>query len=249
VRRLRKALLHTSLLLLVAIVAIWLYLDRIVAGAVEEGGTRALGVRTQVGGVELALLRGHVGLSGLEIANPEGFTGKRFLRLGSIRLDVHPTALREPTVVIPSLALEDIDLALEGSPRGTNYGRILSNLGSFTGGGSGKPGPAAKSGGGKKFVVRELVVRNVKASMALSGLGSNLANASVEVPEMRLHDLGGAGGMPLPELISQVTASVVQGVMRKQPELTGLAGDALKGGAQKAREELEQLGGVLRRSP
>ena len=249
-KKLRKALLHTSLLLVVLIVAFFLYLDRIVGRAVEEGGTRALGVRTDVGGVEIALLRGHVGLSGLEIDNPEGFSSEKFLRLGSIRVDVPPAALREQTVVIPSIALEDLELALEGSPSGTNYGRILSNLES-PGGGAAKPAPASQSGssgGGKKFVVKELVVRNVTAKLALEGLGAKLADTSVSLPEIRLHDLGASsGGIQLPELIGQVTGALIKGVMRKQPELAGLVGSGLETGVQKAREGLDRLGGMFRR--
>jgi hypothetical protein len=248
VGKLKKALLHTTLLLVVLIVAVFLYLDRIVGSAIEEGATRALGVRTDVGGVQIALLRGHVGLTGLEIANPDGFSDEQFLRLGRVRVDIPPSALREDTVVIPSIALDDLELALEGSERGTNYGRILANL-SQPGAGSAKsePAPTAESGG-KKFIVKELVAHNVKATLAVEGLGSKLANTSITLPEIRLHDLGAhSGGMELSELIGQVTDGVVKSVVRQQPELAGLMGSGLQTGAQKAREELERLGGIFRR--
>lgn len=251
-RKLGKALLHTSLLLLVLAVVAYFYLDRIVARAVEEGGSRALGVRTDVGGVQLGLLRGRVGLTGLAIDNPEGFGGEHFLRLGSIRVEVPPSALRADTVVIPSIALEDLELTLEGSPRGTNYGRILSNL-EAPGGGEAEPAQAS-SPEGKKFVVKELVVRNVKARLAMSGLGAKLADTSIEVPEIRLRDLGdSSGGIQLAELIAQVTGGVVQAVVRRQPELASTLGsgleDQIRTGAQKAKEGLGRLGGMFEREP
>jgi hypothetical protein len=251
VGRLGKALLHTSLLLLVLGIALVFYLDRIVGTAVERGGSHALGVRTDVGGVQLGLLRGHVGLSDLEVANPEGFHGEHFLRLGSIRIEIPPAALREETVVIPSIALEDLELTLAGSRAGTNYGRILRNLESLGGGAS---QPAAEApGGGRKFVVKELVVRNVNATLALDGFGSKLASTSIAVPEMRLTNLGEASGrgVPLAELIAQLTEVVVQNVVRQRPELATQLTSELRGqletGAQRAREGLEQLGGMIKR--
>jgi hypothetical protein len=255
--RLRKALLHSSLLLLALGVVVWLYLDRIVGTAVERGGSAALGVRTHVGGVQLALLRGHVGLTRFAIDNPEGFGDERFLSLGSIRADIPPSALREKTVVIPLIELEDLELSLEGSRQGTNYGRILQNVSAGSGsssdpaGGSSSDPAEAEAQGGKKFVVRELVVRDVRANLALSGFGSKLASTSIEVPEIRLRDLGtGSEAMQLPELIGQITRAVVRSVVSKQPELAAALGGELRlqveGGA---REALEQLGGALRRGP
>jgi hypothetical protein len=252
--KLGKALLHSSLLLLVLAIGVYFYLDRIVARAVEEGGSRALGVRTDVGGVQMAILRGHVGLTGLEIDNPEGFGAEHFLRLGSIRLEVPPRALLADTVVIPSIALEDLELTLEGSTQGTNYGRILANLGAL-GGGAGSEPADASAPGAKGFVVKELVVRNVKAEVAMSGLGTRLAQTSIAIPEIRLQDLGvgSSGGLQLAELIGQVTGQVVQAVVRKQPELASTLGagvrDQLETEAKQAAEGLGRLGGVFQREP
>jgi uncharacterized protein involved in outer membrane biogenesis len=248
--RVRKALLHSSLLLLALGIAAWLYLDRIVGTAIEKGGSAALGVPTHVGGVQLALLRGHVGLSGFAIDNPSGFGSQRFLQLGSIRAEIPPSALREDTVVIPLIELEGLELSLEGSRQGTNYGRILQNAAGA--GGSPKTSGKPSSQGGKRFVVRELVVRDVKAKLAMSGFGSELASTSIEVPEIRLRDLGsGTQGVQLAELIAHITRGVVQSVVRKQPELAGALGGELRGRiegeARKARETLERFGGALRR--
>jgi len=250
--RLRKALMHSSLLLLALVIAAWVYLDRIVGTAVERGGSAALGVPTHVSGVQLALVRGHVGLSGLAIDNPDGFEGERFLDLRSIRVDLPPSALREDTVVIPQIELEGLELSLEGSRQGTNYGAILRNAGAS--GGSTQDARGDAGGAGKKFVVRELVVRDVKAKLSMSGFGSKLASASIEIPEIRLRDLGAESqGMQLAELIGRITRDVVRDVVRKQPELAGALGGELRqrieGGARQARETLDRLGGALRREP
>jgi hypothetical protein len=190
-----------------------------------------------------------VGLTRLEIANPEGFQSEYFMRLGSIRVEIPPSALRAETVIIPKLELEDLELALEGSRGGTNYGRILSNL-DGPGGGGAKPAgePEPGGGSGKKFVVKELVVRNVNATLDIDGMGAKLAHTSISLPELRLHDLGaGSNGMQLSELIGQVTDGVVKGVIRKQPELAVLLGGGLETGAKAVREGLERLGGMFQR--
>jgi hypothetical protein len=250
VTRVRKALLHTSLLLLALVIATFLYLDRIVGAAVERGGGEALGVETDVGGVQIALLRGHVGITRLEIANPQGFSSDPFLRLGRIRVHVPPQALLGDPVVIPSIVLEDLELKVEGSAAGTNYGRILGHASAQGGGGEASAGSP-----GKKFVVKELVVRNIRANVTV-GMGSRVAGTVLEVPEIRLQDLGtsSSGGVDLAALIGQVTSGVLQNVVRKQPQLAGLVGRELGGligaGAQKARENLERLGGsLLKRDP
>jgi hypothetical protein len=241
VGKLGKALLHTTLLLGVLGFVAVLFLDRIVGTAVEEGGRRALGVKTEVDGVSLGLLRGRVALRGLAIDNPEGFAGEKFLELGSVRVEAPPRALLGDPVVIPSIVLEDLSLSIEGSPGGTNYGRLLRNVG---GGGAGPESAEPESGSARKeFVVRELVVRNVRARVSVGGLGSELAARTVEIPELRLTDLGSAsGGMELAELIRRVTREVVQGVARSRPELAGVLAPDLRGRIEsEAREGLGRL--------
>jgi hypothetical protein len=251
VSRPAKALLHSSLLLLVLLVVGFLYLDRIVGRAIEIGGSRALGVRTDVGGVEIAVLRGRVGLDDLEIANPEGFPGEHFLKLGSVRVEVQPRALLADTVVVPRIALDDLELALVGSPQGTNYGRILKNVEALQ---SGQVPPQPDASTGKGFVVQDLVVRNVKATLALEGLGQRVGT-SIDVPEIHLRDVGAGDPVQLAELIAQVTDAVVRSVIAKEPALAGQLASELRGGIEtgtrRARDELERLGeglgGILRR--
>jgi hypothetical protein len=228
--------MHLGLTLIVLLIVAFLYLDSLVARAIEYGGTSTLGVETSVGDVDLRVLRGSVGVSDLRIANPEGFKEKTFLNLGNLAAEVAPASLREDLIVIPRVLLEDVEVSIEGGPGRTNYGTLIRNASGDT---AKKPD---ESGSGKRFVIRELVVRNVTAKIGLTGLGTNLASTEFTLPEIRLENLGEkSGGVQMGEMIARITRAIVSAVSRQTPTLASALESDLRIGVQATRGQVDQI--------
>ena len=81
------------------------WINWLVKAGIERAGTRALGVATTLDAVDIGIFHEQCDLSGLQIANPEGFTADYFLRLDGGTVDVSVGKLTHHTVEIPQLVL------------------------------------------------------------------------------------------------------------------------------------------------
>jgi hypothetical protein len=236
--------------LLVLATALVLALDSIVAAAVAKGGQYALGVPTRAGGVALRPFAGEVGVSRLEVSNPPGFRSPYFLRLERAALAVAPASLLEDVVEVPSISLDGLEVYLERGEKGTNYGAILASLERFE---SKEKRPAeGEEAGGKKFVVREVVLTDLSVHTDLVPELGSAAKTALTIPEIRLHDVGNAeGGASVAELTAELVRAVLAAVLSAGGELLpdDLLQDLERGltrlGAEELRALRDQIGGSL----
>jgi hypothetical protein len=182
------------------------YLDSLAKDALESGASETFGTRTTLGSVSLGLLSGKVGLSKLRVRNPEGWEEKYFFSIGDGRFGVNLRDFLGEQVTVPQLVVDDVYLSLERSTSGSNYGTILANMQKGA-----KPAPAKSEKPGKRFVIRDVSIRNVEADLRFDAPGPADQELKVLIPEIRLHDLGSEtqGGM----LVSQLWATVVRAVL------------------------------------
>ena len=158
----KKILLLVLLVVIVAVASIPLWIDGAAKSAIEAGGTDAMGVATTLKGVDIGIFGGEASLEGLEVANPEGFAAGHFLKLGGGSVAVDFGSLMGDEVVIPRLTLTGLSLNLERTLKGSNYGAIMKNM---------EKGAGKTDEPGKKFVIKELIIRDVNVSaMAPSGV-------------------------------------------------------------------------------
>jgi hypothetical protein len=264
-------------LILIALVAVVVYVDQIAEAAVERGGTHALGVETKVGSADVGLLAGDIELERLRVANPEGFEEPDFLSVEHLLLEVSTASLREPVVEVPRLVMQDVRVVLEKREGRTNYKVILENLERLQ---KGKKDPAPEDG--KKFIIRHVLVANVTATVDLLPVGGELLPpAVVQIPEIQLENIGTSDeGMSISELTAKLVQLVLEAIVQQgggvipaeilkdiQSQLAQLPdmafqigegvmkevekiGEGLQKGAEQATEEIgKQLEGLLKKKP
>jgi hypothetical protein len=219
------------------------YSDRILGGAIETAGGQALGVPVRVGLVIFRPLAGQFGLDGLTVDNPPGYTTSHFMQLGQGRVEVGFAGLRQQPIAIDRVELAQIDVNLERAGGKTNYGEILER----------QQGASQPEGGAQKdsasqespVVVRELLIRDVRAHVKLAP-GGQLSAVDVDIPELRLENLGAKeGGIRREELIQIATNAILEAVARKSGALPGELAADLLGGLRKvpvAGDVARQLG-------
>ena len=232
-----KLLLKLVVALVVILVVVFgaalFYLDSAAKKAIEYGGTKALGVSTTLDRIHISLLGGEASLSGLKIANPKGFSQPTFMGLGSGEFAVSLNSLNAATIVIPKVRFADILVNLEQKNRTNNIEPILDRF-KTSGGSSRSPGsPAANKAPGKKFILEDLAIENVRVDAALDLLGRT-NRVKLVVPKIELHDLGKAqGGMPMEELVQKVVQVILDAASKSSaslsPELESLLRGELKG--------------------
>jgi hypothetical protein len=258
-----------KLLLLLVVLAVGLgaavfYLDSLAKGAIEKGGTYAAGVETKVGSASIGLTNGTFTLADFTIANPPGYGSDPFFKLGKLETGVSLGTLNQELIEIPKLTIDGVALRLEAKDGKANYSVITDNLKRFS-----TASASSEQKSGKKFVIRELVIANVSVTADTSLLVPLPVGAKPEVklPDIRMKDVGNAGGgASMGELAGVIVAAVLNGVGGASgflnadfaKDLTGRVGDlgglqqqaqaAMQGAVKQLDDALKNSGGELQKS-
>ncbi|GIK19298.1 MAG: hypothetical protein DYG93_05780 [Leptolyngbya sp. PLA2] len=190
------------------IAAVGMAADSIARRGVEAGATYALGVDTKLAGANVGIMSGSFDMQGLRVANPQGFKSDTFMSLGSGGVSVSFGTLRQEVVELPRLELADLTVNLERADGKANYQAIIDNLKRFE---SGKDKPS--TGEEKRFVIRRVDVRNVRANVSMLPVGGSLTTVQVVVPEIVLTDVGSDGsGVTLGQAANIITKAVLASI-------------------------------------
>lgn len=215
-------------LVIVLFVAALMYINTIARKAIEAGGTYALGVQTTLGSASVGIFSGTFAMSRLHIANPQGFQGDHFLKLGDGGVAVSLGTIMKDVVEMPSLTMTDLSVRLEKQSGKSNYGVILDNLKKLQSGQ--QPQPASQGGTEKKFIVNELAIRDIKIHAELLGAPgpagavlNPVGTFDIPIGEIRLTNVGktgtGVGGTGV--TMKELAGIVVQAVMAAAVEKGG----------------------------
>ncbi len=211
-----KLLIRLVLLVLVlaiaAVVGVVFYANGIAKKAIETGATRALGVTTTLDSARLGLLKGEFAMSGLQVANPSGFDQPHFLQLNDGSTAVSYASLGQSEIELPYLTLSGLDLVLLRSGGKSNYQIILDNLKRLESGQSAGP-----SEGTTQFVIKKVLVQDIKVHVDLLPLGGSLTRIDVPIDKIELTDVGSgtSGGVAMAELYDVLIKAVLQAVLEK----------------------------------
>jgi hypothetical protein len=218
--RIARLLVVAAVLAAALAAGVLLFLDEILELAFERGGTRALGVRTEVAAVDVGPLAGTLSFSELSVANPEGFPSEQFLRLKSAEMRVEPRTVLGSPVVVSRIAISGVQINLEGSGRKTNYGAVLESVQRLGGGESAR---ARGSSEAREVLVREIRIEDVSARLAFAPLGRRLTTAEARIPEFKLVNVSSAsraGGVAA-QIAALTTTVILQAVLAKGQGLPG----------------------------
>lgn len=211
--------------------------------AIERGGTYALQVDTTVQDVDIKLTKGTASLTGLNIANPQGFDTPHFFALDGADASVDLASVQNMSTApirMPEIKLSGIDVILDKGNNPSNYNKILENLKRFesedTGGDTGGSGSgSADAAQGPKVVIDSIVLEEIDIRVAnMPGLSLVAGDVAINIPSIELKDVGKDEPMTTPEVINLVvktvmTAAVEAGGGILPPEILGELGNGLSG--------------------
>lgn len=211
-RLLRRLFVIGIVLVLLLVLGLYFSLGSVLSGAVETAGTKALGVPVALESTDVALLDGKLALNGLVVANPAGFQAASFLRLDRAATQVELGSLRSEQIEIAKVEITGVRLDLEGTPDGTNFGKILDSLEKLKGKDTpGEPAPEpAPEGEGKAIKIGELVLKDIALHTRFTSGLTGSQEASLTIPELKLTNLGGKDGAPLTEIVGEVVSALLE---------------------------------------
>jgi len=213
------------------VVLAFMSIDSMAKTAIVRGSTYALGVQTTLASADIGIVSGEFAMKGLVVANPEGFESDHFLRLDEGFLAVSLGSLRQDTVEVPTLALTGIDINLEKRGGRANYKIIADNLKRFESRDTADDGAQADAGKpGKRFVIHEIIIRDVNVTVDLVPAGGALTRLEVPIEEIRMTDVG-SESMTTAELTDRVIKMILAAIV--------------KNGAHLPADLVNDLGGAL----
>ncbi len=253
VKILLRVLIGVVALLAVAFGLALYFIDVLVKGAVEKGGTAAAGVPVHLESASVELGSSKLDLTGFAIDNPPQFRAEPFVRFGRTHAAWNQSSIFSDAMVIDQIAIDDVTINLEHKDGQTNFGSILDHISAR--GGSEKKAPSDPNEKKRSLLVKHIVVRTVKAAVHVPGLSES--SAGVTVPLIELRDFRSDGSTT--ELVSALTGTLVDALLTstlnegssKLPKEIAQnlerQVDALKSKAKDVIDEVKGVGDLLKK--
>ena len=222
-------------------------LDAKGADALGIAATSALGVETNVGDLSIDPLRGEVRVQELTVANPPGYSDEPALDLKDLDIDVTMGSLLSDTVELEHVVLDGLHVRIEQSADGSNFSTILDNV-KRTESDDEQPDPEKDPGGGKKFRVGKLAMRNISADVQFIALGGKMSMVTVEIDDIELDEVTSenAQGVLLSELSARIMPIITAAVMNKMLDVPGMSAELMDGLSGQLTDVTKLMGGDMK---
>jgi hypothetical protein len=240
-------------LLVAALVMVFLSLNTIVKKGVETVGPQLTKVDVKLGSASISPLSGSGRLANLFVGNPEGFKTASAIQVGSVQMAVEVGSVFSDTITVKEINIQSPEITFEGGLSGNNISKILDNVKAATGGEqpavkSGETAPAAKAGG-KKFIVKDVVIEGAKLHASLTGLGGK--EVTLPLPPLHLQNIGSTGnGVAAGELVKQILepllASSITAVQNNLADIGKNVGSLGKDATKEVNKVTEGLKGLFK---
>ena len=232
-------LLVIVVLIVIAVALLFSNLDSIVAKAIEKNGSNVTKTSVRVADVDLSLREGRGTVKGLTVASPHGFEARDAFALDEITLDIDIESLRGDPIIIDEIRIKAPVVNAEITKTGaSNIEKIRENVKAYTAGGE-----TRSRGQAKRVRIKSFVFEQGRVEIDVSALG--LENRTIELPEIRLSDIGGENGAPPDEIAKIILMEVGRKVSQEiagsqldrmiQEKLGGSIKDKAKGLIDKIR--------------
>ena len=240
----KYTLLTLLALLVIALVAGWLYLEPLVKGVVHKFGTQVAGTEVTLSGFSLHPLDGEVEIKGFTVANPKGYTTPNLLSLGGIFVKVDPKSLTSDTIVVENVRITKPELTYEMPNFSTsNVMQLQENVARNT---AKTSAPAAKaeektsSEPAKNVVIRKVVVDDGALS-ALTPLQKNKEPLTLQLPSIEINGIGdGKKNMSIDESIAIIFNKILFNATSVVTKELGNVSEMAQKAANKALDQVKE---------
>jgi uncharacterized protein involved in outer membrane biogenesis len=226
----KRIILGLLLVLIIAGLAVYFNLNRIVKRTVETQASSSLNLTTTLDSARLSLFGGSLSLDDLKIVSPQGYAAPHMMTLDGGDVDVSYGELRQDPVRIAELTLDQPTVVIEQAGGKFNFQTLMDLIP--------QPPPDQKP---IKVVIGKLRVQNATVVLrpGLPGLDKEV---TVKVPSMELNNVGQGEGAENGAAIKQVVLEVITSLAEKASasDLPGQLQAALKANAQQVAQQINR---------
>jgi len=215
----RKIIYAVLAVIILAVGGTVLFLDEIVKTAINNVAPQVTKTRVSVDSVGLGLFNGNFTVSGVDIANPKGFSDASVFVLNKVDVDVQMSTLMKDVVVINKIEVDGAEFFYELKGSSSNISVLMNNINSFLGESKKKaktdkaksePEDTAAS---KKVFVKEFTFTNGKVAIG-AGLTKQAADVTLDIPTLTLKNIGSEDkGAAIADVIAQGMAAFSSSAM------------------------------------
>jgi hypothetical protein len=228
-----------ALLMVIVGIAVYLYnsIDGIVESAIEKNGSRVFGSKVSVGSVDISLKSGQGTIRNVSIANPEGFSSEKMFNLEEIIVDIDVRSLNRDPIIIEQVTISAPSVLAEMNAQAqTNVEVAKSAIDRYRT--ASVPQEQKQDGGFEKRIIIKKFVFEV-GTVDLDGTAVGIEAVDLELPLLRLNDVGGPhGDTPdgISKTVSRAFVNAVRDVVEDEVKqrATGKAKEVLSREAGKA---------------
>ena len=240
----KKVLLVLALLIVGAGVFFYMNFEAGLRRGIEIAASNALGTQVTVSGVGLSPLSGSGSISGLTIANPEGFEAPTLMELGSLDVAINLKSLVSDVIEIEHIIVNDVQVTYETTVVNDNIRTLLNNLPNANAAPVVEASPDAQPG--KQVIIRDLQLLNPQIN-----LHTRIASAPVPLPNIELRDIGEqSNGVTVAEAARQILTALNRSLATAGvPDMDVLVDSAkqqLEEGARKVGDAVDDLSDGVR---
>ena len=226
-------------------------LDSIVKNGIERYGREMTGTSVHVDSVSISLRSGRGSIRGVRVANPPGYSPGDAFSLGEITLQIDVASLAGSPIAIDEVRIAAPAVKLEIDARGrSNMETIQSNVERYTGSETPAAGgdapaagdaPEAEAGAPTLFAVKKFIFEDGVVKTDARAIGGPAIE--VELPALRLSNLGGSAGAPADQIGREVTIAFGGAAARTATTqgVKSIVDKHLGGDAKKAADSLLRM--------
>ena len=200
-------------LVLIALVALLIFIDPIIKGVVENFGPEIAGVRFELESISVSLFRGRVEIKNLYMYNPEGFNSEYAVKLGDVAMETEVMSwIGKKKGIIREIRLRDVTVNYETpfpNVTDSNIQAILDNVKAAAGQPEQQPEPAPQEqpeqqpepapqeqpvesaaepvpadDGQRRFQLDKLIIENVQLAVVVKNKPEIRIPITVTLPDM-----------------------------------------------------------------
>ena len=182
-------LVGTAVIVIVAVAAVFLYMNTLAKTAIEKVLAYVLEVDVSLGKVDLALKEGRADLYNLKIGNPAGFKTPEAFSFARASIDIDVGSLRSDTRRITLIEIVEPRITIEQDISKSNIKQLIDNASRFETAGTGEPEASGKESqeAASKVIIDKVRVENARVTVASSLLPKNM---EFGLPTLELNGIG-----------------------------------------------------------
>lgn len=209
------------------------YFDSLVVRGIEVGGSRVLGTQVDVDSALISPVGGVGSISGLRVANLEGFQSDYAFQMEEISIELDVGSVFSDVVIVESVTISQPQITYERSLTRDNIRALLNNISS----GGGASASADEAASTRRIIIREFLMENPRVNLVAASM-----EAPIALPSISLRNIGEENNAAtVADALRQILSAVSTSILNSDPPVLDMIRENVENRLQQGAEEVENV--------